>query len=318
MRGARWWDSSARLEGVVPRADALLGVAVAGVAGGGVGRASWPAASGRGAESTRCGGWLALDGAEPGLLLEHPSAGGGVAEEGSAEAALLDRAARCAPRPFAIEVALFRLLEQFGVTPDVLIGHSIGEIAAAHVAGVALEDACTLIAARGRLMQALPEGGAMVAVQASEDEVAPSLAGREAEVSIAAVNGPNAVVIAGDEEAALEIAAHWSDTRAQDEAGCGSATRSTRLAWTRCWTTSARSCSGLSFQTPTLALVSNVTGEPVGADEVLLGRSTRRVPWARVGRARSGRGAVRRPAGWWCGVTVVGGAVKGRRMGGGG
>ncbi|CAM5392992.1 type I polyketide synthase [Streptomyces chartreusis] len=171
------------------------------------------------------------------------------------DAEALHRTEFAQPALFAIEVALFRLVTSLGVTPKYLAGHSVGEIAAAHVAGaLSLADACALVSARARLMQALPEGGLMLAVEAGEDEVTPHL---DEGVSIAAVNGPSSVVLSGTEEAVLGAAAALPDRRA------------TRLRVSHAFHSPLMepmleefraAIAGLRFDEPRIPVVSNLTG----------------------------------------------------------
>jgi len=172
------------------------------------------------------------------------------------------------PALFALEVALYRLLESRGLTPDRVIGHSIGELAAVHVAGLLdLADACALVSARAALMQAMPSGGAMISVRASEAEVAPLLAEFAGQLGIAAVNGPASVVISGDRDCALGVARRL---RAQ-----GAKTRRLRVSHAfhsahmdGATDALARIAATLSFSPPAIPVISNLTGALAGFDEL--------------------------------------------------
>ncbi|OBH12730.1 type I polyketide synthase [Mycobacterium sp. E3247] len=163
------------------------------------------------------------------------------------------------PALFVLEVALAALWRSWGVTPDVVLGHSVGEIAAACVAGaLSLVDAARVVAARGELMARLPAGGVMVAVSAGEAEVTPMLG---ADVSIAAVNGPNAVVLSGGRDAVAAVADRLA----------GTGRRTHRLAVSHAFHSPlmepmldefAHRISGVEPRQPRICLISNVFGEP--------------------------------------------------------
>ncbi|MFT2016786.1 type I polyketide synthase [Streptomyces sp. 796.1] len=210
-----------------------------------------------------------------GLLDEHADRPGRpglrsvlFAADGTADAELLDETVYTQPGLFAVGVAAYRLLESFGVVPDCVGGHSIGELAAAHVAGVwSADDACRLVAARARLLQATPDDGAMTALEATEDEVLARLADRADRVSIAAVNGPRSTVVSGAADAVTEIAAGF--------AALGRRTKRLRVA--RAFHSPLTDgvlaefgevAATLAYRSPRVPVLSNVSGALATADEL--------------------------------------------------
>ncbi|MDI5969358.1 SDR family NAD(P)-dependent oxidoreductase [Streptomyces sp. SL13] len=195
------------------------------------------------------------------------------------DAELIDETGWAQPALFAVEVALFEVLRAFGVAPDFLLGHSIGEVTAAYVAGVwSLGDACRVVAARARLMQALPSGGAMAAVGMSEAEVADLLPGG---VSVAAVNTADSVVVSGPRDEVDRVA----------EAAVERGAKVTRLRVSHAFHSSlmepmldefATVLESVEFRPPRIPIVSNLTGMRASDEELCSPEYWVRQVWSAV------------------------------------
>lgn len=190
------------------------------------------------------------------------------AESGSATAELLDRTDYAQPALFALGTALYESFTWAGITADYLLGHSIGELTAAHVAGVlSLPDAALLVTARGRLMQSCAGGGAMVAVQASEEEIRPLLEGLGDEVAVAAINSPTSLTLSGDADSIERIRGHFTAqnrpaTRLRVSHAFHSAHMDPILDEFR------RIAARVNFCPPALPVMSNLTGQIATADQL--------------------------------------------------
>ncbi|WP_424210806.1 SDR family NAD(P)-dependent oxidoreductase [Streptomyces sp. BI20] len=184
----------------------------------------------------------------------------------AADAALLHRTAYTQPALFAVEVALFRLAEHHGLRPDLVAGHSIGELAAAHCAGVfSLADAARLVSARGRFMEAARAGGAMIAVESSEEELAPLVAEYPGRLAVAAYNGPTSAVISGDEDAAEELAGRLkAEGRRVKRLTVSHAFHSPHM--DEAVLAFREVAAEVAYHPPVLPLISTVTGRPADAD----------------------------------------------------
>jgi acyl transferase domain-containing protein/SAM-dependent methyltransferase len=187
---------------------------------------------------------------------------------GDGAPSLLQQTLYTQPALFSLEYALYQLWTSWGLQPSAVLGHSVGEYVAACVAGVfSLADALKLIAARGRLMQALSEGGAMAAVLAGPQQVGDAIAEFGDRISIAALNGPRNTVISGDAEAIEAALARMSVAGIESQ----------RLEVSHAFHSSRmepmldefeRIAAGISYHRPRLAWASNVTGRIVAADEL--------------------------------------------------
>ncbi|WP_380281596.1 acyltransferase domain-containing protein [Kitasatospora purpeofusca] len=192
------------------------------------------------------------------------------APQGSERAALLDLTLYAQPALFALETALFRLVTDWGLRPGLLIGHSLGELVAAHVAGVfTLDDACALVAARAELMQSARAGGAMIAIAADETAVTEAIARHgDGRVDVAAVNSPTATVISGEQEPAGAVAA----------ALAAQGVKTTRLRVSHAFHSLhmdgileefRAAASAVEYHAPRIPVVSNLTGREAEAGELL-------------------------------------------------
>ncbi|MFF3249326.1 SDR family NAD(P)-dependent oxidoreductase, partial [Streptomyces sp. NPDC002870] len=190
------------------------------------------------------------------------------APQDTPQAALLNQTGFTQPALFAFQTALFRLLESWGITPDHLTGHSIGELTAAHVAGILnLPDAATLVAARAQLMQALPTGGIMTAIQATEEEITTQLANHHHQASIAAINGPTSIVLSGDTTTVQNITAHFTRLgRRTRQRTVSHAFHSPHMdTMLEDFRTTAKN---ITYQTPHTPITSTLTGHPTTNDDL--------------------------------------------------
>ncbi|MEU1669269.1 type I polyketide synthase [Streptomyces sparsogenes] len=167
---------------------------------------------------------------------------------------------------FALQVALTRLLQHCGLHPDAVIGHSIGEITAAHIAGVlTLEDACRLVAARATLLGTLPPGGAMTALEATPEEATEALAPYDGHVTIAALNAPTNTVISGPADLVTNITTTWKERGRKTKALTVSHAFHSPL-MEPVLNDFHHAIKDLTYQQPTIPLISNLTGQPASED----------------------------------------------------
>ncbi|WP_182888126.1 type I polyketide synthase [Microbispora sp. H10885] len=190
------------------------------------------------------------------------------APAGSPESASLRRTEYAQPALFAVQIGLVRLAEDLGLVAHALLGHSIGELTAAHAAGaLSLDDAASLVVARALAMQAAPEGGGMVSLRAPEPEVAASLDGMAGLVSVAAVNGPRSTVISGDAAAVRRLAAEWRAKGVRTKAlAVSQAFHSPHMESVLPGLVEA--ARALTVREPATALVSTRTGRPVTREDL--------------------------------------------------